>query len=79
MSPKKKVKVFVEINMFNVMLYVSQDKIGNNMIYIVQLFIIFGKFHIHIHSGTKPTFLHFINEFKQYSAILSHDEKQKGY
>lgn len=59
------------------MLYFSQDKIGNNMLYIIQLFIIFGKFHIHEEqwSGTKPTFLLFINEFKQYSTINVKNKK----
>ena len=68
---KKKLKINIEINMFDVMLIVCQDKIEKNMMYIIQLFIIFGKFHIHKKkwSGTKPTFLHFINTFQQYSTL----------
>lgn len=35
---KKKLKMDIEINMFDVMLYFSQDTIGNHIFYIIQLY-----------------------------------------
>ncbi len=50
------------------MIYVDDYGIEKDKVYIIQLLIIMGKFHIHKMkwSGGKTNCFYFINEFKQY-------------
>ena len=44
-----KLKINIETYIFDVMIYFTLDTIENNKLYSIQLLIILGKFHIHIH------------------------------
>ncbi len=46
-SLKRKLKIDVEIQELDVLLYFNPDKMGNEMWYVIKPFIIIGKFHIH--------------------------------
>ncbi len=64
----RKLNTAVKLGGSEIMIYVDDYGIEKDKVYIIQLLIIMGKFHIHKMkwSGGKTIFFYFINEFKQY-------------
>lgn len=62
------------------MYYSNENNNNNNFSFIVQLFIILGKFHIHKKkwSGSKPNFIHFLQETKDYCTSLENIINKKA-
>ncbi len=64
----RKCNTAVKLGESDIMIYVDDYGIEKDKVYIIQLLVIMGKFHIHKMkwSGGKPNVFYFINEFKQY-------------
>lgn len=62
------------------MIYFRNSDIDKDVVYLIQLLIILGTFHIHKckWSNSKPNFFHFINEFKQYGTTLTKMKNKKA-
>lgn len=71
LSVKKKLSIDVEINLFGCTLVKTRLEVTCCTSYSCLLF--FCKFHCHKKKWleSKPTFPHFVNEFTQYSTILT--------
>lgn len=75
-----KLNVNIRINIFDVMLYFYLCGLSKNLIFVIQLFIIFGKYHIHKckWSNSQPSFNVFHLDFKTYYKTIENMQNMKA-
>lgn len=75
-------EICIQIDLYDVVFFFVQDIVDSKskMFFLIQLFILLGKYHIHVKRWTKakPNFEQYLKEIKQYGITLDKIKNKKA-